>query len=395
MFAKSIRILFVVLSLSLVTAGVAFAESGVPEGGVRYAGLITDLDLPGKAFLLRTPHSAEIRVHVTGATTFRSPGGEVESFDDLEEGMRVAVAGKPRGDGAVIAEAIVAFARPDLLTFRGIVQAVEPAQDAFTLETAQGEVLRLKVVERTRFRSPNGEIHGLEDMEPGMAALVAAVRTPEDELTAVAVAVGRPDDLRDRVFRAQGTITNVIPGRGVFELQTRKGETFTFQVDERTRFKSRDGSIQSIHDLKAGMLASVSAIKQEDGANRALLVAAGDPEDRPGRPVIDRKAAGKILSVGASSFTIQTREGEQLIVQVSSATRFRSRDGNVDGLDDLEPGMITLVALHKAEDGGWVALWVGVGRHSADGRTSGSRPARPVAPGPGGGLIDPLRGTGA
>jgi len=93
MFAKSIRILFVVLSLSLVTAGVAFAESGVPEGGVRYAGLITDLDLPGKAFLLRTPHSGEIRVHVTGATTFRSPGGEVESFDDLEEGMRIAVAG--------------------------------------------------------------------------------------------------------------------------------------------------------------------------------------------------------------------------------------------------------------------------------------------------------------
>ncbi|HHH83475.1 MAG TPA: hypothetical protein ENL35_10880, partial [Chloroflexi bacterium] len=212
MFTKSIRILLLVLSLSLVTTGVAFAESEDPPGGARCAGVIADLDLPGKTFLLRTPRSGEIRVHVTGATTFRSPGGEVELFEDLKEGMRVAVAGKPRGDGAVIAEAIVAFVRPDLLTFRGVVQAVEPTQNAFTLETAQGEVLRLKVVERTRFRSPNGEIQGLEDMELSMAALVAAVRTPEDKLTAVAVAVGWPDDLRDRVFRAQGTITNVIPG---------------------------------------------------------------------------------------------------------------------------------------------------------------------------------------
>jgi len=391
MFTKSIRILLLVLSLSLVTTGVAFAESEDPPGGARCAGVIADLDLPGKTFLLRTPRSGEIRVHVTGATTFRSPGGEVELFEDLKEGMRVAVAGKPRGDGAVIAEAIVAFVRPDLLTFRGVVQAVEPTQNAFTLETAQGEVLRLKVVERTRFRSPNGEIQGLEDMELGMAALVAAVRTPEDKLTAVAVAVGWPDDLRDRVFRAQGTITNVIPGRGVFELQTREGETFTFQVDERTRFKSRDGSIQSIHDLKAGMLALVSAIKREDGTNRALLVAAGDPEDRPRRPVIDRKAAGKILSVGAASFTIQNREGEQLIIPVGSATHFRSRDGSVDGLEDLETGMIALVALHKTEDGGWLALWVGVGRPPADGRTPGNRPAPPAAPGPGGGLIDPLR----
>ncbi|MEK7683125.1 MAG: DUF5666 domain-containing protein, partial [Chloroflexota bacterium] len=110
-------------------------------------------------------------------------------------------------------------------------------------------------------------------------ALVVGIRQ-DGALQALLVAVGEPKD-RPEILKFKGEITGIVPGQGTFTLMTREGEELEFQTSERTKFRSRDGSVQDIHDLKKGMLALVGAIEQEDGTLLALVVGVGNPEDRP------------------------------------------------------------------------------------------------------------------
>jgi hypothetical protein len=47
---------------------------------------------------------------------------------------------------------------------------------------------------------------------------------------------------------------------------------------------------------------------------------------------------------------------------------FRSRDGSVDGIEDLQPGQRAIVAARQVAEGEWMAVWVGVGRLVAEPR---------------------------
>ncbi|TDI87022.1 MAG: hypothetical protein E2O74_00470, partial [Chloroflexi bacterium] len=82
-------------------------------------------------------------------------------------------------------------------------------------------------------------------------------------------------------IRAAGEITGIVPGQGTFTLTSRQGEDFKFQTNDRTKFRSPNGSVEDIHDLKKGMKALVVATEQDDGTLLALMVAAGQPDDLP------------------------------------------------------------------------------------------------------------------
>ncbi|HET7010905.1 MAG TPA: DUF5666 domain-containing protein [Anaerolineales bacterium] len=243
--------------------------------------------------------------------------------------------------------------RPQALHAKGEVTSVDVSASTFSLHTLRGEDLTFEVDSETKFEGPQGELEGLEALEPGMLAAIAAERQDDGSLLAIRVVAVNKGDL----LRVAGEITGVVPGQGSFTLETRRGVTYEFQTGERTRFVSRDGSIEDIHDLKKGMKAAVLAFRLEGGEWFARVVAAGNPDDRPR---IDVRAAGRITRVESSSLTVEARDGRVLVFQVTDATRFKSRDGSVDSFDDLEVGMRAIV-LGREEAGELIALGVGVG----------------------------------
>lgn len=246
----------------------------------------------------------------------------------------------------------IAYADEDIPSQRlrvlGRITAVDPNESMFSLHTRAGEDLRFTVDEATQFRSPNGSIQGLQDLEVDMAAVVVASEETNGVYLAHVVAVARLDPDR-RVVRAMGTIAQIMTADGTFTLEKRDGEVLTIQTNERTRFRSRGGEIQSVEDLVPGMVAFVLAVEQEDGLLLALLVAAGDPEELPD---LDRYQ-GEVIKVvpGQGTFTISTPEGREVTFQTSERTRYLSRGGKIEELKDLEKGMTAWVAASQQEDG--------------------------------------------
>jgi hypothetical protein len=151
---------------------------------------------------------------------------------------------------------------------------------------------------------------------------------------------------------------------------TRSGETVEILTNERTRFQSRDGSVHDIHDLARDMQVGVGGLVQEDGTHLALVViaASGSGNEGGGQPGGRNltRFGGRIVSLGGSSFTVEKPDGSQITVNINENTVFRSRDGNINSLSDLQVGMIALVGARSTEQGGLVAVWVGAGMPDGD-----------------------------
>ncbi len=367
MFTKWTRIILVTAALTLGLVGVAYAEGDTPDSQTRVAGVILNVDFPGNTFAVRTLSGTDVHVHVTGSTEYRSRDGAVQEFEDLVVDMRTIVVGQERGDGTINASVVFAATPeelPDVMRLKGEVSDV--GDSYFTLLAEDGRSLTINVNERTRFRSRNGEVATLGDLELDMTALVSAVDTEDNGIVALVVAAGTPGgDIRDRIFRTTGEITGVVPGQETFTVQSNEGESITFVTGERTKFRSRDGSVTGIHDLKRGMLSMVGAIKLEDGTNQALLVLAGNPDDQPERPNVV-SASGKIISLGGNSLTIETRSGEQKSFSVDGSTKYKSRDGSVSSFGDLEVGMAAIVVGRDLGNGELLAVAVGAGNIPAE-----------------------------
>lgn len=269
------------LAISLLVPSSAFAQEDRPEQErFRAAGEITGV-VPGQGtFTLHTRSGKELEFQTSDRTRYRSPDGSVQDIHDLKKGMKALVVGI-RGDGGLQAMMVAAGFPEDLpehMRAAGEIQSVDQAGQSFVLMPRAGEALTFQTGERTRYRGEG--IEGSGDLEPGMFALVLAVKQEDGSLLALLVAVGEPKD-RPEILKFKGEITGIVPGQGTFTLMTREGEELEFQTSERTKFRSRDGLVQDIHDLKVGMLALVGAIEQEDGTLLALVVGVGNPEDRP------------------------------------------------------------------------------------------------------------------
>ena len=234
-------------------------------------------------------------------------------------------------------------------------------------------ILRRRPVDqkRTRYRSPDGSIQGLGDIEVGMLALVVAIDGDADLPLAVGVGAAH----KPETFRVKGEITNVIPGQDTFMVTTSEGREYPFLVSDRTRFRSRDGSIEDIHDLKTGMMAIVVAIEKPDGGFLALVVAAGEP----GGGQVDVRVAGRIVELGNRTLTLQTKDGRMVTISVDGSTVYRSRDGSIQGFDDLQVGMVAAVGAKDIGNGQLKAEWVAAGwlRPSNEAAPSERPPAEP------------------
>jgi hypothetical protein len=360
MLRKTGKALLIVLALSLVFTGVAYAQEETPEGRIKVAGTITSVDPSAGNFGLQSREGQSYVFYVTPATRFVSRDGSINSLADLEPEMLAVVVAAGNDAGRMVALGVGAAKpqpKPELSRHLGTVTAVSPQAGTLSIETRSGESLTFQTSERTRYRSRDGSIQGLGDIEVDMIALVVSAEVDGGLPMAVMIAAAHKDDIKPETFRVTGEITNVIPGQDTFMVTTNEGREYTFQVSERTRYRSRDGSIQGIHDLKQGMLAIVVAVEKSDGSFLALVVAAGEP----GGGQVDVRAAGRIVELGIREFTLQTRDGRRLTVSVDGSTTYRSRDGSIQGFGDLRIGMVAAVGAKEIGNGQLKAVWVAAG----------------------------------
>jgi hypothetical protein len=317
-----------------------------------------------------TRQGQELEFQTDENTKFRGPGGSVEGIHDLEKGMKALVVAAQRDDGTLLALMVAAGYPedlPDHLKAAGQIQGINADDQTFTLKTREGETLSFQTGERTKYRGEG--VDNFDDLESGMFAMVAAIHQDSGPPLALLIAAGEPKE-RPEAMRLQGEITGVVPGQGTFTIVNREGNEFELSTNDRTKFHSWDGSISDIHDLKKGMQAIVGAIRQDDGQLLALAVAAGNPEDRPGRPVLDVTVGGKVIEMGSSSFTIQTRNGDSISFSVNDSTHYKG----ISGFNELKVGMMAAVGADETDDG-LLALFVGA--RNPDDRPEGSPQDRP------------------
>lgn len=294
--------LIVALLVSLLVSGVALAAADDPNipsafGGRVSYGEVTEI--AASSFTVQTSRGGAFTYQVDENTRFRSSEIEEPGFGEMQDGHKVLVIALPYSGGKLTA-CIVALLPEDFdhsqwfgVRARGDVTAVDHAASTFALRIATGEDMTFNVVERTRFI---GQAASLEDLQVGWVAGVAAKEQDDGTLlTSVLMAAEQP-----RRVRHAGIVTGVVTKSSTFALNTRQGDDLTFDVDDDTKFHSRNGDIEGLADLQIDMIAIVLAHSQGDGRMLAVRVVAGSPEDLPN---FDVKADGHITAIGANSFT--------------------------------------------------------------------------------------------
>lgn len=357
--------MLVSLALCLATTSIASAQGIVPDEHARFLGEVTGVDIERESFNLRTRAGDELTVFVVESTRFRSLSGEVQGLEDLEVGMKALVIGGFNAEGKLLARSVAVRAPGDFpgrMHVLGEVLSVDLVSASFDLRKRDGEVVTISVDEETRYRSLDGSLQGLTDLQPGMKAMAIVVEMDDGTLLARQVGAADPEDIPDGLRRYRGEIVQVVPGQGTFTLETLRGDELTFQTSERTRFEGRGMEIEDVHDLKKGMQAGVAAVPGEGEELEALGVLVWEEGEFFDRPHFDVYKAGRVVDLAGRSFTLQTLGGEEIRFQVDDETVYRSRGGDVDSFDDLELGMPALVGALEQEGGGLLARWVGVGR---------------------------------
>lgn len=218
----------------------------------------------------------------------------------------------------------------------GEITSVDAAAGTFEINTRRGAVLAVFVTEDTVFRSIEGDIQGLEDLEVGMRALVAG-EPVEEGISARMVAAARPDQL-EGLERFAGEVVRINPGLEQFTLENRAGEVLLLSVGEETRFRSPRADVDGFKDLERGMHA-IAVYRQVEGVNLALAVGVRGEADRPGRPDVDLRVVGRIAEIDEASVTIEGRRGRVVTMAITERTVMRTRGGGEPQEGDLAVGL--------------------------------------------------------
>ncbi len=344
---KKVLIPIVALVLAAVLSGLlitsqAFAKEGGFADRFRMArrGLGQITSIGAQQFTVQRRDGAEFTISVDENTRFLDSEKNELSFEDLETGRWVVVA-PLRSDQAEITARLVVILPADFnpeqfFGARGLVASVDIAAHQFTIRNSSGEEIIFTVDDNTRFM---GQAEDLADLEVDLRAIVAAEEQDDGSRLARIVRTGEFDRIGNP-DRYLGKVLAVDLDSGEFSLETRQGQTVTFQVDEGTRYLDRNGEIHSLEDLQVDMIALVYARETEDGALLAVGVGAANPDQLPR---FEARAIGRVVSVDHNSFTIKVRGGEEVAVQVTGSTVFRSRGGVVQSLEHLRPGMLVSI----------------------------------------------------
>lgn len=264
------------LAISLVVPGSrALAQAPQPgegssspqRGGMRVTGQITSIETDH--FTIETGPGSPITILVSERTILRDTQWNQIALSDLNNGDWVGVTARLDPQGMPAARLVVLLPAdydPSQRLgrrARGHVIGVDPQAGSFSIHTLREENLDFVVNENTVFR---GQIASLEDLQPGMISIVAAIGQPGEELLAVSVRA------RFELVRTMGKVTQVDLQNGTFTMHTWFNGDRLITVDDDTRFQSRDGSVSGLEDLQPGMFLLVGAQDLGDGQYLARAV---------------------------------------------------------------------------------------------------------------------------
>ena len=160
---------------------------------------------------------------------------------------------------------------------------------------------------------------------------------------------------RHRIPKAIGEVTSI--GDDEFTMLTRSDLEITALVDADTSYKD---DLEAFEDLEVGMTIGAAGLREGEATFLAKVLFSGE------RLEDFRRAHGEVSEVGSSSLTIENREGESLTFEVNDDTVFKSRDGEVESLSDIEEGDPIVVGYLVEENGDLLAKVIGVGHPKAE-----------------------------
>lgn len=282
-------------------------------------------------------------------TRFRHKGVGSSSVDEFEVGDWIFVIASIDAQGEFLAlvvtlprEAIVAARNKFDRKVLGRVSTVSTDTKSFLLYTASGENLTFYINDDTNFK---GILNGFIDLRPGMMALVAANNTNGNTLMAEVVFV------RKRTNTFAGLVSSIEYGSSQFSITLENNDEVIISVNDATEFR---GEISSICNIQTGMNVLVRTTQEKDGTHTARFVLAR---------LKTEKWKGRISSIDndSGSFELITRQSEGLTFLVNEDTRYHSRDGSIQSLEDLQSGMLGLIVAKKQSDQSWLATQIIVG----------------------------------
>jgi hypothetical protein len=322
-------------AIGLLVVNSAFAkEGGILNRFKRANGVLGRVSaIKTNEFTVTRRDGSEMSFLVTDETKFLDRDRNELTSDDIVVGGWVLVAAPGKSGDKLTARVVVIlpedFDPENMAGYRGTIAGVNISANEFTLKTKNEQEVTIAVDENTNYK---GEAADLADLETGMGAGVTAEKQSDGSLLAQGVRSSYP------LARKIGQVTAIDQAAGTFTLKGRDGIETTFVVNAETRFRSKNGKVNSLADLTEGMVGAVVAVNDPAFSNPlAKMVVAADKQDLP---KVNVRFAGKVTAVDSKSFTIQTRNGKTITFQVTSDTRFRSRDGSVKSLADLKEGMI-------------------------------------------------------
>jgi hypothetical protein len=172
------------------TLTAALLIAGLRPEAIRAQGEIVGVDPGAGKFRLESPDGSILTFFVDQNTTYR---GGVEGIADLEEGMRVGVAGYEDQEGKLIARTVLAGNpggdRPEIVRAQGTLKTVSPGAGKFQLEESDGSTLTVYVDGNTTYR---GQVSGFDDLEKGMRAGFLGTLDEDGRIIARGVVAGFP-----------------------------------------------------------------------------------------------------------------------------------------------------------------------------------------------------------
>ncbi len=254
--------------------------------------------------------------------------------------------------------------------------------NSFTVKAKDGSTVTVDVSSSTTYRDRDVTSPTLANVTVG--EMVAAFGTEtSNTVTATSVDIGGPGGPGGHGGpggsppAAVGTVATV--GSNSFTIKTKDGTTVTVDVSSSTTYRDRDVTSPTLANVTVGEMVAAFGTETSNTvtATSVDIGGPGGPGGHGGPGGSPPAAVGTVATVGSNSFTIKTKDGTTVTVDVSSSTTYRDRDVTSPTLANVTVG--EMVAAFGTETSNTVTAT------SVDiGGPGGAGPGGPGGRGPGG-----------
>ncbi len=242
---------------------------------IRMKGKVVSVQILQRSFDLLLDSGKTVRIKIDGNTRF---AGAVNKLSDLKPEMIVGVAALRKDDGTILAKAVIARRssedRPDAKRVSGKVISV--GNHSLSIETRDGR-LNFILNDATVIKGPLGRDINLNDLENGMVVTVAYKTNADGKFLALHVLVNHTREDRPQLRRFSGEVRSI--NRDEISIHNEDGKTLSFEINNQTRFVSRDGAVIQASDIQVGQKVLVVFLSSEEGNLVAKIIGVGKTSD--------------------------------------------------------------------------------------------------------------------